>query len=385
MAEQGPGVARTAIAVPSAGQTAPVSRLRVTLLTPSFSDTQIFRTEAVALLAGHLGHSVTVVTTQEGDVVPSLAGTDFARGLRRVTEAELERIVAGETDVLCTIKPLASSLGLGRRLSHRVGTALLVDIDDPDIEVYTVWSGSTRRQSVQRLVRAWRSLPSQAGLALMAKRSVTMVSNPVLQARWGGEVVPHARVDPGEGAPHVSWEPRIAFVGTTRRHKGIGLLREAVAQLAGDGWQLAITAERPPDARPWEDWLGPLDGTLDSARMTSEADVVVVPSEDFGYGRGQLPLKLIDAMLMGRAVVVSSAGPLPWAVGDAGPVFRSGSVPGLVEALRPLRDPAVRTELGRRARADALERYTVGSVAPSFQRALEQALGSARKRTPRGR
>lgn len=382
MTEPVQDLAQVAPGVPSAAGALHVTPLRVTLLTPSFSDTQIFRTEALALLACHLGHTVTVVTTQEGDVVPSLAGTAFARELRRVTEAELEGIVADGTDVLCTVKPLASSLGLGWRLSRRTGTALLVDVDDPDIEVQTVWSGSSRRQTAHRLARAWRALPGQVRLCLIVKRSVTMVSNPVLQARWGGEVVPHARLDPGEGSPHVSAGPQIAFVGTTRRHKGVGLLREAVAQLANDGWRLAVTAHRPSDAQPWEEWLGPLDGTIDSARMTAEADVVVVPSEDFGYGRGQLPLKLIDAMLMARAVVVSSAGPLPWAVGDAGPVFRSGSVPALVEALRPLRDPGLRAQMGRHARAVALERYSVDKVAPSFQRALDRALARSSRRAP---
>lgn len=377
MTEPVQGAAVVGAALSTAGRADGVTPVRVTLLTPSFSDTQIFRTEALALLGRSLGHDVRVVTTQEGEVVPSLAGTEFARGLRVVTPAELEQLVADETDVLCTVKPLPASLGLGRRLSRRTGTALLVDVDDPDIEVYTVWSGRTRRQTVHRLARAWRELPGHAHRSLLTKRSVTTVSNPVLQRRWGGELVPHARVDPGEGAAHVSTHPRIAFVGTTRRHKGIGLLREAAARLADDGWRLAVTAQRPDDARPSEDWVGPLDGTVDSARMTSQADVVVVPSEDFGYGRGQLPLKLIDAMLMARAVVVSSAGPLPWAVGGAAPVFPSGSVTGLVDALRPLRDPAVRTDLGRRAREVALERYTVDAVAPAFQRGLERALAEA--------
>lgn len=347
--------------------------LRLTLLTASFSDTQIFRAQALALLARHLGHAVTVVTTQPGPVVGSLSEHPFGRSLRQVSEAELGDLVRAGTDVLCTVKALDVSLGLGHRLSRSTRTPLLADIDDPDIEVRSVSSGRTRARSAYRMARRWRTLPNQLQLARTARAVVSTVSNPVLQARWGGHLVPHARLDPGPGAAHVADGPLVAFVGTMRRHKGLDVLRQAVAALAGQGWRLVVTAERPADARPWESWLGPLDGTLDAERLTAEADAVVVPSENFSYGKGQLPLKLIDAMLLGRAVVVSDVGPLPWAVGEAGTVFRRGSVTGLVDALRPLQDPVFRAEQGARARASALQRYTVESVAPSFQRALDQA------------
>lgn len=163
-----------------------------------------------------------------------------------------------------------------------------------------------------------------------------------------------------------------------RNHKGTDLLREAVAELAPDGWRLLVTAERPADARPWESWVGPLDGSIDAAQVTAATDVVVVPSENFSYGKAQLPLKLRDAMLMGRAVVVSDVGPLPWAVAGEGTVFRRGSLTSLVEALQPLRDPELRAEQGARARAAALQRYTVESVAPAVQEALGKARASAR-------
>lgn len=351
--------------------------LRLTLLTSSFSDTQIFRAQALDLVARLCGHAVTVVTTEPGDVVASLAADPFADRLRQVTEPELLELVADGTDVLCTVKALDVSLGLGHRIAERTGRPLLADIDDPDIEVRTLFSGTTPVRSAYRMARNWRSQPRQLQLAVTARRSLSTVSNPVLQARWGGHLVPHARVDPGPGVPHVDRGPVIAFVGTVRRHKGTDLLRAAVAALAADGWRLVITDDPPADRRPWEDWTGPLDGRIDPGQVTAEADVVVVPSEDFSYARAQLPLKLIDAMLLGRAVVVSDVGPLPWAVGQTGRVFRASSLTGLVEALRPLRDPQLRAELGAQARALALQRYEAGSVAPAFQLALDEALTRA--------
>lgn len=357
---------------PRPGAAASGTRLRLTLLTASFADTQLLRAHCLDAVAQHLGHDVRIVTTEEGEVLPTLATTPFAARLHRLDRRGLEELVRDGTDVLCTLKALPVSLGQGLQVVRGSGVPLLADLDDPDIEARTVASAPTRWRSAGRMAKRWRTLPTQAGLAVHSRRSPTTVSNPVLQRRWGGEVVPHARVDPGEGSGPVAGRCRIAFVGTTQAHKGIHVLREAVAGLAGEGWELLVTDKPPPDPRPWETWTGRLDGTVDPADLTAGSDVVVIPSLDYGWARAQLPLKLIDAMLMGRAVVVSDVGPLPWAVGDAGVVFPAGDAQALAEVLRPLRDDAARVALGTRARARALQMFSVPAVAPAFARALDQ-------------
>ncbi|WP_336921886.1 glycosyltransferase [Aquipuribacter sp. SD81] len=349
--------------------------LRLTLLTAAFSDTQLLRAHCLDAVAQHLGHQVTVVTTEPGEVLPSLAATPFATRLHRTDARALDELVGDGTDVLLTLKALPESLGQGLRVLRRhPGVAHLADIDDPDIEARTVAAAPTAWRTTRKLVKRWRTLPGQARLAVQSRRSPTTVSNPVLQRRWGGVVVPHARVDPGPGTAPSQARCRIAFVGTAKAHKGIHLLRDAVARLAGEGWELLVTDVAPADARPWETWTGRLDGSVDAAALTADADVVVIPSLDYGWARAQLPLKLVDAMLMGRPVVVSDVGPLPWAVGEAGAVFPAGDVDGLVGALRPLRDAAARTAAGSAARRLALERYAVPAVAPHLTRALSGVL-----------
>ncbi|MGJ7442274.1 glycosyltransferase [Aquipuribacter sp. MA13-6] len=346
--------------------------MRLTLLTPSFADTQLLRTKCLIEVAQHLGHEVTAVTTQPGEVLASLRDQPFTAHLRRVDPDSLQRLVRGSTDVLMTVKALQVSLGAGLRLARATGVPLLADVDDPDLEVVTIHSGDTPADSARRMWQDRRLMPSHAKLAVNARRTPTTVSNPALQRRWGGVVVPHARPDPGDGAPHTSSAPLVGFIGTSRGHKGLPLLRAAVARLADEGWRLLVTEAPPTDAAPWEQWVGPLDGRLDPLSLTAASDVVVIPSEAKRYGSAQLPLKLVDAMLIGRAVVVSDVGPLPWAVGPTGPVFRSGSLDDLVAALRPLADPRERARRGAAARALALSRYTVPSVAPLLERALQQ-------------
>lgn len=351
--------------------------MRLLILTGRFSNNQLARAHSLWLVARHLGHEAEVVTTQPGEVWRVLAGTEFA-GHCTVLDGDdaLRARIRERADLVLTIKPLPVSLGLGHRLTSELGVPLLADIDDPDIEALTIWAGRTRLRSARRMAVDARQLPGQVRMLRLARRVPTIVSNPVLQQRYGGEVVPHGRPDDGAGSPHTSTRPTIAMVGTVWGHKGLDLLRGAAAQLAPEGWSLRVTADAPPDAKPWEEWVGRNVFGPAAAEVMRTSDVVALASEDHGFGPGQLPMKLMDAMLAGRAVAVSRVGPMPWAVGDAGRVFRPGSVPHLVDALRPLRDPGLRTELGDRARALALQRYTVPAVAPALQRALDVAVSS---------
>jgi glycosyltransferase involved in cell wall biosynthesis len=325
-----------------------------------------------------MGHRTRVVSTQGDQLWAPLQGTPFAQTCSILTPEALSDLVATDTDLLVAVKALPHSLGLAWRLARRHGVPLLADVDDPDVEVRTTWR--PRAEVLEDL----RRHPAQfAGLRLLrdlARRLPSTVSNPVLQDIYGGEVVPHARVDRGAGAPHTSSEPVLGFVGTVRAHKGVDDLRTAVSRLSADGWGLLVTADPPPDPRPWEFWVGP--NPPDTRVLLDTSDVVVIANDATSYGRAQLPLKVVDAMLSGRAVVVSDMRQLRWAVGRAAPAFPPGDTDALVAALRPLRDPAVRARLGAEARREALARFTPEAVAPALDRALHQALARASRRRP---
>lgn len=353
--------------------------MRILLLTMQFSNNQLARAHSLWLVARHLGHTVEVVTVEPGEIWrPLSANPDFAASCTVLSGPDaLRERIRTRADLVLSIKPLPVSLGLGHRLTRELGVPLLCDIDDPDIEALTIWAGRTRLRTARRLLMATPKMPQHVRMTRLARATPSIVSNPVLQQRYGGEVVPHGRPDQGAGAAHTREQPVIGLVGTVWGHKGLDLLRGAAAQLAPQGWRLRVTADAPADAAPWEDWLGSQIFGAAAAEVMRTSDVVALPSENHGFGPGQLPMKLMDAMLAGRAVAVSRVGPMPWAVGDAGRVFAPGSVPALVDALRPLRDPGLRADLGRRARELALQRYTVPAVAPALQRALHRAVAAA--------
>ena len=95
-------------------------------------------------------------------------------------------------------------------------------------------------------------------------------------------------------------------MGSVRPHKGVELLREAVEH-AGD-MRLTITDDPPPSARPNENWTG-LTSLAVGLELVNRADIVAIPSLPWIYGY-QLPVKLIDAMLAGRAIVASDLPPI---------------------------------------------------------------------------
>lgn len=265
-------------------------------------------------------------------------------------DAALE--AASDVSLVVAVKPLPETFGVGLQATARNGTPLLLDVDDPQ------WAIVDRKRPRGRA--ALRHLLYRRATARLHQRMKDvprMVSNPVLQQRLGGTIVPHVRERRGAGKAHGEPTLRVAFIGTTRRHKGVQRLRAAIENLQDIQATLIITDHEPADVRPWERWVG-LTTLEKGLTLVDAADVVALPSEDDAVGQAQLPVKLIDAMISGRGIVASDVPPMRWALGDAALFVRPGSVTDLVHALRKMRDPAVRQDLGHAARERGLALFT---------------------------
>lgn len=176
-------------------------------------------------------------------------------------------------------------------------------------------------------------------------------------ARWKAEAAVLRAGFPSD--PHA---PVIGFLGSLNGSKGIDVLRDAVFELngsrpvrlavAGDGplRPLLEEAAKMPRA-PSISLLGRLPG-LDVPRFLSAVDVLALPSYDEG-----LPRAVLEAMSMARPIVASAVGGVPELIqhGVNGLLVPPGDRAALVEALKSLiEDDALRAQLGRRARQDAM-------------------------------
>jgi hypothetical protein len=346
--------------------------MRIVFITPDLSNNSIGRTFCLWQLTEALGWQSEVASTVGDQIWKPLAGSRFASACKRLSSAELNAAFASAPpDLIIAVKPLPSSFGCALTLSKEYGTPVLLDIDDPDLEAQLSWKRPLKRMA-KGILRP-KTISEFKRLRGMALIVPTMVSNPELQRTYGGELIPHVRADPGFGSPHVDSSPTVAFVGTNHKHKGLKYLRRAVAQSRNYNMKLVVTDVKPRDSKPWEEWVGHTS-FAQGLGIVARSDIIIVPSLDTTYSRGQFPAKVVDAMLSGRGVAVSNIGPLPWSVGDGGLVTKPASVNQLKKALAVLAEPSARAELGARARARALELFTVEANAEKFARAVLGAI-----------
>jgi glycosyltransferase involved in cell wall biosynthesis len=346
--------------------------VKILIVTPDLESNSVGRTYALWLLAEALHHETRVVSLHGTRIWEPLRAHRFASVCSRTPdEDELVR-QADQADILIAVKPLTSSLIAAGRAARTSNRPLIADIDDPDLFA-TLAPGDFLRRIAKRILRS--GVMRDADMRYRIARSYpTITSNWTLQAFHGGTVIPHVREPLGPGAPHMSQSPLVVFVGTNRKHKGTALLREAIAELHPEtGIRITLTDEAPPDEHPWESWVGGTDMAT-GMELVGKADIVALPSLRTPFATGQLPAKLIDAMMLGRAVVVSDMDPMPWAIGEGGLVVSAGDKKQLKNALRRLTDPALRTSLGESARTRALAEFSVEANATRFETVLNDAL-----------
>jgi glycogen synthase len=182
--------------------------------------------------------------------------------------------------------------------------------------------------------------------------------------------------------PGIERTGELIFLGRLVSDKGVDILLDALALLAGRGLRPRLTLvgdgpERPALAAQAAR-LG-LDGQIEFlgtrtdkelAELLHRHRILVVPSrynEPFG-------IVVLEGIACGCLPVVSSGGGLPEAVGPCGLTFPNGDAAALASVLEPLlRDPEAGRELLRRA-PEHLARHTAGTVSRAYLAVLERAV-----------
>lgn len=178
--------------------------------------------------------------------------------------------------------------------------------------------------------------------------------------------------------PRPAAGPTVGSLGRLEKQKAYDVLVRALpglpactAVIVGEG------REREPLVRLAES-LGVserlvLHGWSDEARRhLTTFDVFVLPSRSEG-----LPLALIEAMLAGLPVVASDVGDVREIVeeGITGLLVQPEDATGLTMALESLlRDPLLRSAMGERGRRRALDLFSVGAMASSFEALYEEVV-----------
>ena len=273
------------------------------------------------------------------------------------TYGRLAARLAGATGVFTTVH----STNLWKRPIHRVVDWLLARISTRVIAC---------TEEVGELMRRRDRLPADR-IEVVANgidlRRFTGVSGEGVRAEFG---IPDDR-------------PLIGVVGRLHPAKGHADLITALALLRDDGFGATCLIIGSGDLRvPLEQEVarhGLAERVIfagqrsDVPRLMASLDILAMPSLWEG-----LPMTLLEAMALGKAVVATRVGGIPDVIadGESGLLVAPGDPKAFASALRRLiTDTRLREAIGQRARTLLCQRYDVTRTARAYEALYSQALG----------
>ena len=367
----------------------------ITILASDLNSNSLQRAYTFATLLEHEFRVQVVGHTASGDIWTPLRdkGVDY----RRVTFASaltprtlptrtLKQLIAGS--LIIAHKAVNSSFGLGLRARRRLGIPLLIDVEESELGLL----GESVYWEFRNAPRDWLlGVNSPLYTRLLDRQirtadSIT-VTNSVLQHRYGGTLIPHARDESVFYPATLPQGGRVMFLGSIRPHKGLGLLLEAWPRVASPGASLHIIGtpldepgvaslrERAPSNVHFEGHV-PHERVPEILRTAS---MFVIPQLASAAAEGQLPTKLVEAMATGLPIVASAVGDIPhWLRDDAGVVVPPGDAVALGAAIQSLLADVGRARLfGANARQRFLDEASFAAIRPRLSRLVNQVIRNA--------
>lgn len=189
--------------------------------------------------------------------------------------------------------------------------------------------------------------------------------------------------------------PVIGYAGSFPAYEGLEDLISAAARLKARGHRFRLvlvgdesgTGSHGVAQGQWLMQQAEAKGVADRLLMTGRVapdqvdefmdlfDLVVVPRRPLPVTEMVAPLKPVEAMAAGKALVISSVGGMTGLVRheETGLIFAAGDVEALTGCLaRLLDDPALRARLGTAARAEAAARFSWDGIAGRMRHILHK-------------
>ena len=249
---------------------------------------------------------------------------------RRFVDQALQLVLAHPYDVVHLSKPRLPNVLFGLLYKTLWGARVIMDIDDEELSFVNADSPLDLDEYIQEKGRL-HELSNLAGtewtriaVGLARQFDAVTVSNPALQKRYGGEIIPHARDEklfqPSEELKRQSRarfgipqdKKVILFFGTPRKHKGLLETARAIAGLDRADLMFLIAGDFPDPILKAE--LQEIKGLdlrfLDNQPFAEIPEVVAIGDicillQDMkaAVSLFQVPAKLTDALAMGLKVL----------------------------------------------------------------------------------
>jgi glycosyltransferase involved in cell wall biosynthesis len=365
----------------------------IVVLSPSRRENALGRALAVALLADLTDHEVRVFAPDDG---PEWIGA-AQFGLPTTVVRDGADLVAQARDlppplIAWVVKPLPSSVELGRALERELGARLVLDVDDDDAALSEDFARSSlanrlrmaRRPNLRpRAIRTALDQARSAGVPMTYSSEVLATALRLPEAPAGLRV-PHPRL----AAPAPAARPgrieegrvHLGFLGTPRLHKGLDTLRDLIGGerrfvlhlFAGDGSDGFAPADPQVVRHP---------GTEPLAELYAALDLVLLPQGRTRGARLQLPAKLLDAMRGGVPTLATPTPPIEEIGGSTVvPVADWSDRAAVAGAI----ERTASSELGRAARARFEESFSAEAQLPAFAAFIDRVGGGPGSRAHAG-
>ncbi|MEQ8381382.1 MAG: glycosyltransferase family 4 protein [Coleofasciculus sp. A1-SPW-01] len=298
------------------------------------------------------------------------------------------------------LKPTSFGVALIKKFKTRC--PVLLDIDDWELS----WYGGddwAYRPSLKQFARdilkpegALRNPNHPVYLrlteGLVSQADVITTHTHFMQERFGGVYLPQGKdttvFDPSQYNPETSRKRYdladyrvLMFPGAPRPYKGVEDVLMALDQLNESDLRLVIVGGSPYDdydhqlMEKWGRWIIKLPRLPVSAmpEVVAAAHIVVVPQRDTPAAKAQFPLKLTDAMAMGKPILSTRVGDIPEILGDTGYLVDASSPEQIADKIRWIfQNYQEAIERGKEARKRCMECYSIDKMADILSEVISQ-------------
>jgi len=365
--------------------------MKVVILSHNLTSNASMRAHRLGLAARHFAEATVLGPMKHRGAWGALPQESWvkpveSKNLPKFYETALELIRASDADLVIAVKPYLASFGVALLAGECRQIPVLLDIDDLDTEL-----GRKQEPTFEQAMAELRDPAAAVYLRILSKATsaangITVASS-LLQKRFGGALVHHGcpvdRMDPGKVNRELERKrlgfsgPVVVFPGTRRTHKGLKPLAKAVMRIPGASLAVLCRGDDFTQAE-WQEYpliRLPIMTYASLPSLLAAADVVAIPQLDSEAATHQMPMKVFDAMAMGRPIVASTVTDLPLVLEGCARLVAPGDVSGLTKAIRGLlEDPAEAQAMGQRARSRCLQNYTMRHVAVALADACGKAL-----------
>jgi glycosyl transferase family 1 len=329
----------------NSGQPSYLTERRAVVISPSAKTNALGRAMCLAELASEVFDSVHLYAPEDGQLWSGAKRTtqpvrrfgspvELVAELRRQGQVHLG--LDGGAKLECedgslfvwAIKPLSSSWGAAQAIGRALPMSLTVlDLDDADEAL----SSQFRAASLANRLRLhpWnplnpRRIRNTLASALGEVDAVTYASEALrsaLEIDFDGPTlrVPHPRRQ-ATSRSTLSRAPseriHLGFLGTVRRHKGLGDIEALVLEDSRYVLHVFRGALPGPARERLNTRLVEHEVDAPMSDLYGEIDVVVLPQDRSPGAQVQLPAKLLDAMRFGKPIVASPTAAIVEAAGE---------------------------------------------------------------------